>query len=486
MKIPCPVCATRPAAPATGLETAPTTPFVMPNMRAVMYCAGVRDGFSTACIGWSISPATAPRRLIPKPVRPCFRPLPSPSGCWRYFTSIFRIICSLSNEAQSRFRETLSARFVTEVMVPAEIPAMQDDAPLAMPEIEARKPNQSINWPSEQSTNQPINQSIDRPNNQSINQSRNQSINQSIDQSINQSIDNAKKSRTANKGTNLVKMTPDPHAANQTVAQTNPRSPTWKSAANSWDYPANPSSQWPSPLASTFLAHNAGRWNSALPSSWSSRRCSQSHWRRAGFDSGRQTFSALRARINKRPRGQCGYAQWWRGWRSLGCDGRVPNRPRPWRGCFGCRKLAALQRPIKQEREKCQSVGVSGTRGCPPRNMPGVRWRRECSPAPAIPNSAYTKPQKEEKSIFFPSIIMKNFYIFDFGKKFPSYLCHFHSMKQSINASLQCHLQSIRQSINASIGGLKLFDIHRIVGLVDWLILRCRKNGLLGRKTWTS
>lgn len=64
--LPCPVRATNSAAPLNGFVTIPTSPRPTPVTKDL----GEAPSDMTDCRGWCAIPPTAPRRLIPSPVKP--------------------------------------------------------------------------------------------------------------------------------------------------------------------------------------------------------------------------------------------------------------------------------------------------------------------------------------------------------------------------------------------------------------------------------
>ncbi len=58
-----------------------------------------------------------PSILSPNPVRPCLKPSPRPAGFFLLHSSCLSL-CSESSDSRSMFRETLVAKFVTEVKAP--------------------------------------------------------------------------------------------------------------------------------------------------------------------------------------------------------------------------------------------------------------------------------------------------------------------------------------------------------------------------------
>ena len=79
-------------------------------------------------------PPMAPNMLIPIPLMPLTNPLPTPWGNVR-LTNSFLWQCSESNDSRSRFLETLEAKLVTLVKVPALTCLTKLDEPVVIPKM---------------------------------------------------------------------------------------------------------------------------------------------------------------------------------------------------------------------------------------------------------------------------------------------------------------------------------------------------------------
>ena len=79
-------------------------------------------------------PPMAPNMLIPMPLMPLTNPLPTPWGNVR-LTNSFLWQCSESNDSRSRFLETLEAKLVTLVKVPALTCLTKLDEPVVIPKM---------------------------------------------------------------------------------------------------------------------------------------------------------------------------------------------------------------------------------------------------------------------------------------------------------------------------------------------------------------